>query len=133
MSSFGRPRGFASGRSIDTTPKKLEFAENYDGSGKSRKVYTTNGTGASTPLSGTVEYLIVYTDDPRYTDKMYAPDVIAFAQGLLYSNGDKTVLEADLTNGSIDVLSSNSVVWFVIKNTDGSFNAIGTIKVQAAA
>lgn len=133
MSSFGRPRGFASARSIDTSSKKLVFSLNYDGSGKSRKLYVTDGTGVSTPLSGTIEYLIVYTDDPRYTDKASAPDVVAIAQSVTYSNGDKTVLEADLTSGSIDVLSNNSLVWFVLKNTDGSFNAIGTMKVQVAA
>lgn len=133
MSSFGRPRGFASGRSIDTSPKKLVFSDNYDGSGKSRKVYSTDGAGASQAFNGTIDYLIVYSDDPRYLSKDTAPEVLAIAQAVPYVNGDKTVLETDVSEGSIDVLSDGSVAWFVLKNTNDGFSAIGTMKVQAVA
>lgn len=114
-----------------TSPKMIKFAPDYDGTGKSRRVYKTDGTGASTPLNETVDYVIFYTDDPRFT--VTPPEVIGYAQAVPFSTGDKTILESDMTSGSVDLIDENTVIWFVIKNTDGSFNAIGTMKVQVAA
>lgn len=114
------------------TPKALKFIDDYDGLGNSRRLFTHNGTGTVTPYSGTVDYIVITASDPRYTNKADAPDVLALFDNETFVSGNRTLLQSDLVSGDIDSITADVVVWFQIWNTNGSYYAIGTMKIREA-
>jgi len=111
--------------------KKIKFANNYDGAGGNRLIYTrdVNGNPVLYPDTDTIDRLVILGGDPRYESPVEAPPVLAtFRDVPLTDDGTLTVDETDVYSGSVNVLEVGIPQWFMLWNLDGSFNALGTIK-----
>lgn len=132
MVDFGKGRGVGGPRSVTSTvfQNGLRFAGNYDGLGTSRRIYVTDGNGASIPYpAGTIDRLVITAGDPRYTDAGSAEAVIAQANDLPVFDGDASVIDDLLTSGAVSTIALDTEVWFQLWNLDGSYYAIGKIKI----
>ncbi len=111
--------------------KKIKFANNYDGAGGNRLIYTrdVNGNPVLYPDTDTIDRLVILGGDPRYESPVEAPPVLAtFRDVPLTDDGTLTVDETDVYSGSVNELEVGTPKWFMLWNLDGSFNALGTIK-----
>jgi len=117
---------------LTPVPKTLKFIDDYDGLGNSRRLFTHNGTGAVTPYSGTVDYIVITASDPRYIDAADAPPVLALFENQTIVSGNKSLVQSNTSSGDIDSCETNQVVWFQVWNANGSYYALGTIKVMEA-
>ena len=132
MVDFGKDRGVGGPRSVTSTAFQngLRFAGNYDGLGTSRRIYVTDGNGASIPYPvGTIDRLVITAGDPRYTNAAAAQEVIAQANDLPVFDGDAVVTDDLLTDGAVSTIALDTEVWFQLWNLDGSYYAIGKTKI----
>ena len=131
MAILGQEDGFVGAPESYVPPQHgLWFTSNYDGLGTSRKVYVTDGNGVSVPYpTGTIDRLILTMSDPRVTNAASAPPVTAYAVDVPVDDGDIKVIDDILTAGAVGGLALDTELWFQLFNLDGSFHAIGKIKV----
>lgn len=120
---------YVAGQSEAFTANKLLFASDYDGEGTNRLLYFTNGSGAATLYTGTIDHIVLTQGDPRYLDAASAPPVLARFTGESITDGAAELTQADTAAGNLNAVAAGTLVYCRCWNSNGSFDAIFTIKL----